>query len=144
MENILLSETEKESNERDDDAANCLYVDLIPAKAIYFSQNFSTGAFVPYAPLFLVSIGFTVSQVGIMYSTRTMCAAITSFFIGLFVDFGGRKKMVMLTLIILNSTFRVGTPFLPLFFIKASENLTVSYHSNHSVTNIDVTYSSNS
>jgi len=122
---ITTSSTNMKTSKEKDIRESCLYKDLIPAKGYYLCMNFTLSCFIPYIYIFLVSIGLSISQAGLVNGIRQIVAGVPSFFIGLLIDYTGRKRIIMLVLIFVNALLVVSTPFVLYPF----------YHHNNKIMN---------
>ena len=71
---------------------------MIPAKCVYILSLGATGSYVPYLNIFLISIGLSTSEAGIISGIRFLSAPISTALLGVLIDYTGHRKRIFLVM----------------------------------------------
>lgn len=103
---------------------------MIPAKLVYILSNGAIGSYVPYLNLFLISIGLTTSQAGIISGVRFLSAPFSTAFFGTLIDYTGRRKTIFLILCLGASLPIFGMPWVAHALSERHSNATIEPFDN--------------
>ena len=97
---------------------------MIPAKCVYILSLGAAGSYVPYLNIFLISIGLSTSQAGIISGLRFLCAPISTVLAGSLINYTGHKNRIFLVMCLGASLPIFSMPWVARALSKSSCNKT--------------------
>ena len=117
--------------DKNTEEVECCIKELIPGKISLFTQYACMASFLPYLNIFLVEIGLSVSQAGMINGIRNAFAFFLVPAIGFIADYTKRQKLVMQVLMI-SFPVQILTPFYASFFVKRDNHVSTWTNSTNS------------
>ncbi|XP_057289602.1 major facilitator superfamily domain-containing protein 6-like [Hydractinia symbiolongicarpus] len=97
--------------------------ELIPAKLAYIGMYGTMGCVLPYFNAFLVSVGLTVTQSGLITGLRTIASLIGAPFIAIIIDHSDHKRFIVPSMLIIHIAVTFPVPWIAKSIIGDDEDL---------------------
>ncbi|XP_057290349.1 major facilitator superfamily domain-containing protein 6-like [Hydractinia symbiolongicarpus] len=89
---------------------------MIPSKLVYLLVFAYFGSYMPYINTFLISVGLTTSQAGLIYGTRLLITMCVGPIWGLLADYTGYRRVIFVVLCLGTALFIFPSPWIAKYF----------------------------